>query len=337
MRTSLGGLSMPEYDGFLMRDSLDDTGVTPSPGFPYHSPDIIACPQVSDPTSTFTSNYASDPNEPVQLGSRLNPVYVRAKNLSSNPLNGYYISVFRASPSLFMTPSIWRNNPLSTVDGATSLPLQATVPSGGIGVGQGNFVLDAISSNLFCCVGIASPTPQPTIPADFSTYGDYVVWVRTNQNTCGRNITQVQDYPNRIFERLDSFSNPSQTDAVPTLFQVAVNGDLPADSVFGLECAPLNVSTNWNISAGKVQTASGITPPNFNGTVTTWAQLPTGATWPPNTSIETTVYVGIPSEHRAAAFATPVEELGIRRDRVAGLGNGVLVRVGNCLTSFVSS
>ncbi|MFL6111948.1 MAG: hypothetical protein ACJ786_11430 [Catenulispora sp.] len=327
---------MAQFDGFLMRDTISDTGQVPSPGYPYSSPDLIAHAQVADPVTYFTSNYGSDPNQAVQLGSRLNPVYVRAKNLSEQPKSGYYISVFRANTSLFMRPSIWRNNALSTADGRTSVPLPATVAPGAVGVGADPFLLDAVSSNLFCCVGMVSPSATPQIPTDFQNYEAYIAWVRNNRNVCCRNLNTVRSYPNRWFERVDAFSNPSQTDSVPTLFEVTLRGTLPPGSTFGLQCAPLGIATNWNIDHGPRQVTSGITPPMFDGMVTTWAILPTNASWPPNTSIDTAVWVGFPDTSPMAQYATPLSEIGVRAEEVEGLGNGILVRLGNCQTLFVS-
>ena len=84
---------MPVFDGFLMRDALNDDGTVPSPGYPYYSPDLIAHAQVADAKPFFTANYATDPNQPVELGSKVNYFYVRAKNLSAGTLSGYYITV----------------------------------------------------------------------------------------------------------------------------------------------------------------------------------------------------------------------------------------------------
>jgi hypothetical protein len=326
---------MADFNGFLMRDSLKDTGVIPSPGYPYYSPDVIAHAQVASPQSFFTANYSSDPNEAVQLGSRLNPIYVRAKNLSSGPLTGF-VSVFRASPSLFLTPSVWKNNPLKTASGQTYVPLPPLAPPNSVAVGTEPLYLDATASNLFCVVGIVSTTSQPTIPNDFKTYSEYIEWVTKNQNVCGRNLNIVRNFPNRSFERLEGFSNPSE-DAVPTLFKVEVKGGtLPAGTTFGLQCAPLNLNTSWNISQGPTQTASGMTPAKFNGTVTTWATL-SGGGWPNGVSIETAVYVGVTADDPVASLATPFEELAVAAEEVEGLpANGKLVRLGNVETLFVT-
>ncbi|HZV74494.1 MAG TPA: hypothetical protein VFF79_12320 [Conexibacter sp.] len=328
---------MPAYDGMLLRDALTDDGSVPSPGYPYYSPDLICYPQVANPQTFFTANYTSDPNQAAQLGTALNRVYVRGKNLAPTPLSGWNVFLYRASSSLFMTPSIWVRNQVPTFSGGTYVSLPATQPQG-IAVGSDCFMLSGLSSNLFCLVGVATAGTSPSIPATFASYGDYVSWVRQNQNVCGRNLSLAQSFPNRQYERLDAFSNPA-SESVPTLFRVALTGTLPAGSTFGLVCAPLNVNTSWSISQGPVQTASGMTPAAFNGTVTTWASLPSGTTrWPSGVRLDTTVYVGIDSEHPASAFAAPPEELAITADEAAALmPSGTLVRLGNCATVFQTS
>ncbi len=325
---------MPVYDGMLMRDALNDDGTVPSPGYPYYSPDVICYQQVANPQSFFSANYSSDPNQPVQLGSATNLLYVRAKNLSTQTLSGWNVFLYRANSSLFLNTNVWRQNNVQTVGGSNYCSLPTTQPQG-IAVGNDVFVLSSLSSNLFCLIGVAVAGTSPNIPPPFATYNDYVMWVRNNQNVCGRNLTTAQNYPTRQYERLDTFSNP-QSDSVPTLFRVSVVGSLPTGTTFGLTCTPLNVNSSWNISQGPMQTASGICPPNFNGTVTTWASLPSGSSvWPPGARLDTTVYVGIDNEAPAAKFAASPEELGIGLEAVQDLvPNGTLVRVGNCATVF---
>lgn len=327
---------MPFFDGILMRDTIGDDGTVPSPGYPYSSPDMICYQQVANPKTFFAGNYGTDPNQPVQLGSALNFLYVRGKNLSSTPLTGWRVFVYRASSSLFMNTNIWRNNPLSTASGAGYVIFD-TVQPGAVVVGDDNFLLSGLANNLFCLVGIASSTPAPVIPAPFTNYSDYVLWVRQNQNVCGRNLTVARSFANRQYERLDSFSNP-ETQSVPTLFVVKVTGSLPAGTTFGITCAPLGVDASWNISQGTRQTASGFCPAGFNGTVTTWASLPSGgSSWPPGAQVSTTTYVGRDANDPAARYATSFRRLRLHRRSVTGLApQGVLVQVGNCATLFVS-
>jgi len=327
---------MPFYDGLLMRDSLGDTGVVPSPGYPYYAPDVICHDQVANPQQFFSGNYSGDPSQPVQLGSHTNLLYTRAMNLSTSVKSGWSIHLYRASSSLFLNPSIWRNNVVSTQSGQSSVPLADVQPNAVVVAGE-PFILDALASNLFCLIAIASSSPSPSIPSGFSAYADYISWVRQNQNVCGRNLSLVRNFPSRQYERLDTFSNPEST-SVPTLFRVSVSGSLPAGTTFGLTCAPLSIATSWNVSQGPVQTASGMTPASFDGTVTTWGSLPAGVSqWPSNATIDTTVYVGVDAEHPAAAAAASFDELGIGPDEAADLvPNGQLVRLGNCATAFVT-
>jgi hypothetical protein len=326
---------MPVFDGFLMRDALNDDGTVPSPGYPYYSPDLIAHAQVADAKPFFTANYATDPNQPVELGSKVNYFYVRAKNLSAGTLSGYYITVYRANASLFLRPSIWKHNLLKTQEGNAYVSLDSTA-SNAIAVGNNPFLLDGISSSNFCLIGIASNSPTPSIPSDFSTYEGYITWVRQNQNVCGRNLRLVRNFPNRDYEQLDQFSNP-ETVSVPTLFQVTIHGTLPANSTFGLISAPLGLNTTWNVNDGTVQTASAMTPANFTGNVTTWAILSSGS-WPSGVWIETVVFVGVSDRSLAAQYReTEWSQLGGAAPEVIDATRPHLVRVGNCATKFLTT
>ncbi len=325
---------MPEFNGFMMRDTLQDTGIVPSPGYPYHSPDLIGHAQVADAKTFFTNNYSSDPNQPVQTGSKLNYFYVRAKNLSSQTLSGHYITVYRANASLFMRPSIWKNNKLKTQSGNAYVSLAST-PSGGIAVGDGPLFLDGVASSNFCMIGIASNTQDPVLPADFGTYAEYITWVRTNQNVCGRNLRIVNGFPHQNYAQLDEFSNP-EAEQVPTLFTTTIHGTLPANSTFGITCAPLGVQNSWNVSQGPVKTSSAMTPANFSGNVTTWATLSSGS-WPSGVWLETVAYVGEGANSPAAQYR---ETEWAQLDGVAPLSLDAnrphLVRLGNCATVFTT-
>lgn len=326
---------MSVYDGLFMRDALEDNGTVPSPGFYYMSPDIICHSQVADPQTFFINNYNSDPNQPVELGSAINFIYARAKNLSDSSLSGY-IHVYRSSSSLFMTPGIWKNNALQTLAGASYLTLN-NVASGQIAVGNDHFVMEAVKSNLFCMVGIASTEINPVIPDDFSSYSDFILWVRQNQNVCVRNFSLTNNYPDRNYERLDSFSNPENKD-VPAMFKVTAT-NLPAGTIFGIQCAPLNIDKSQNVNDGTILTDSGMCPANFEGTVTTYATLPSGISqWPDNARLEVEVYIGLDLNTPAAIYAEPWDNLPLKRHEIPYLqSNGILVRLGYCGTEFINS
>ncbi len=328
---------MSLFDGLLMRDTLQDTGVVPSPGYPYYSPDVICHAQVADPKTYFTNNYNSDPNQPVQLGSHLNFVYVRAKNLADSTQSGWYISVYRSPSTLWLTPSLWKDYKLKTQSGVDYVTVDP-VQSGQVAVGNDYFILDALQSNYFCVVGIASQTPDPALPGSFSNYDDYWNWIRNNQNICGRNLNTIQDFPDRQFERLDEFQNP-ENEPVPILIQLTASGPLPGGTIFGVTCAPCDINKEQAVSQGTILTASGMVPANFSGNVTTFASLPSGTTsWPDGANISTKLYVGQDADSEAAKYATPLEEIGVSREELAEhhTENGVLVLLGSTATAFIS-
>ncbi|WP_339746388.1 hypothetical protein [uncultured Maricaulis sp.] len=327
---------MAGFDGLLMRDSLNDTGTIPSPGYPYYSPDIICHAQVADPQTYFTQNYASDPNQPVELGSQTNLIYTRTKNLAPTTMTGWYVHAYRASSSLFMTPSIWKGNPLSTRTGNPYVAM-APVPANAVGVGPDAFLLSGLANHLFCLIAVASPTVVPTIPDSFASYGDYILWVRQNQNVCGRNLTYLQSYPNRQFSRLDNLTNPNSS-TVPVLAKVEVLGNLPAGTTFGVQCAPANMTASGNTSNTTVITGSGIVPANFNGTVTTWGSLPSGTnTWPAGATLKTTLYYGQDSRHAAHQYGESWDSFDVGPKDIEGMPeDGVLVRLGDTGTVFLA-
>jgi hypothetical protein len=74
---------MAYQNKLLLRDSISDTG-----GIIYHgsycsSPDIISHALVNGPQKEFGGNYGIDPNQPVNLNLKTNPVYVRTKSLQA--------------------------------------------------------------------------------------------------------------------------------------------------------------------------------------------------------------------------------------------------------------
>src|ERR1700722_2679207 len=327
---------MPQYDGLLMRDTTDDTGVAPSPGYPFHSPDVICHAQVADPQAFFTSNYNSDPNQPAQLGSQFNYIYVRAKNLSSTAKSNWYIHVYRSSSSLFMTPSIWKNNPLSTQSGDTYVTL-GTLQPGKVGVGNTNFLLSGLASDLFCLVGVASATQTPSIPASFGSFSDYIGWVPSIQNVCGTNVTMLRDYPNQQWDRLDNLSNPSGDQKLIT-FEVEAKGPLPANTSYGNRCAPLGIDARTTVGQNTKLPASGYVPGNFIGNVETWGSLAAGGKWPAGATLVTKVYVAVSSTDAAAMFAQPWDKFPANFHETLGrnVETGRLVLPGTTGTSFVT-
>ncbi|HXH37079.1 MAG TPA: hypothetical protein VNN08_00480 [Thermoanaerobaculia bacterium] len=329
---------MSSFDGLFMRDTLQDTGVVPSPGYPYYSPDLIPFRDlVGDPKTIFKNNYSEDVAKPVERGSGANPIYVRAKNSSSTVKSGWRITVYRASQSLFLESSTWRTNKLLTTTGADHAALDDVQP-GSIVVGNANFLLDATSSNLFCLIGIAS-AGAPVVPDRFTTYDAFVTWVREMRNVCARNLTLVRNYTKLDYEALYDVVNPSGN-LEKLAFEIKVSGNLPPETKFGITC-PQHIKETWTLSGGGTRWAGATFPGKYKASATVWATLPAGGRWPPGSCIDCKMYVGRETTSPTARYATPWETLGISPASISGdagiTTDGRLVLIGNCNATFVKS
>lgn len=325
---------MRQFDGLLMRDGLHDDGRVPSPGYPYHSPDIIPHEQVADPKTFFAGNYDADVAQPIQLGTAFNRIYVRSKNLSQSAKNGYKIHLYRAKSSLFTNTSLWRHNQLKTTSGATFVELDQ-VESGKIAVGNDHFLLSGLNTDLFCLIGIAHESDNPVIPENFSSYSAYVTWQRTNQNVCGRNLRTVRNFPDRNYEREDHFHNPESVSRRILVSATAI-GDFPGETEFGVECKPCNVSGKQKVKDGKELDVAGRAPANFDGEVLTWVRLPSGATWPRRARVETEVLVEVGRDESAYEYGVELAALKLSSDTWSDFPEGNrLMLVGGTGTVFI--
>ncbi|OAX55868.1 hypothetical protein A6R73_15480 [Xanthomonas translucens pv. poae] len=130
---------------------MGDSGITPSKGYWSQSPDIISSPLIADPQQFATPfAWSQDMNVPAEAGSRINPVYVRAKNLTGTTQQGWFISLYRSPASLFLNTPDWANNALRTDKGNTYSPLAST-DANGIIAGADHFVLDGTTTSQHMC------------------------------------------------------------------------------------------------------------------------------------------------------------------------------------------
>ncbi|CTP88188.1 hypothetical protein XTALMG727_2281 [Xanthomonas translucens pv. arrhenatheri LMG 727] len=319
---------MPTYNGFLVRDSLGDSGITPSKGYWSQSPDIISSPLIADPQQFATPfAWSQDMNVPAEAGSRINPVYVRAKNLTGTDQQGWFISLYRSPASLFLNTPDWANNALRTDKGNTYSPLAST-DANGIIAGADYFVLDGTTtSQHMCYVAVASNTQIPTLPSTFSSFDDYVSWVHANQNVAMRNMDLVMDYPARTYEVPQTFQNPQSGQAL-VAFELRAKG-FPIGTTFGITCAALKIDETWMFSTDpQTQAASGICDPGAALVIVSWATLPSSAPkWPDRASLQTQAFFAPAADSPVAAFGRPWKDFALP-DKLRA-NDGLLVPVGD--------
>lgn len=345
---------MATWNDLLIRDSQQDTGTVPSPGYPYTSPDIICTQQntYSNPNQQFGSSesYGVDPNLAV-IAQQNNYFYIRAKNLGAQAQSGQAY-VYWTKASLLMTPNLWFNQPLKVNIGGNwqannPLPSAAT---GAISVCQAPYAWTPppISGNdHFCLVGAVGTSLHawpPAQPPSFANADAFALWVRNNQNICWRNLSLITNPAVPQWDRVDSLANPWSDDR--PLLVSATCTNLPIGTNVTLKCTALGINTTQAItnSTKQVVYGQGVTiPAGFNGYVETLAVLPNGSRWPSGALINTTAYIGTVSRSAIAAFAHDFGE-DTRHPHVAkalalaGDGNdGRLVAIGNCTTTYTGS
>jgi hypothetical protein len=322
---------MANINTFLLRDFLSDDGKAEHHRY-CESPDLICHSQVSDPQNFFTGNYACDVTQAVNTNSRTNALYVRGKNMTDLPISGR-IQVYRACLSLFMTPSLWKDNKLYTapLDDEPAIDyVSFSAAPGGIAVGETPFVIDGTQGN-FCLVGIASDNAGPVIPPDFPSYAAFTQWVTSNPGVCVRNQSYGAIGQRADMELTARIKNPENVKKTG-LLQVMVE-KMPIGTKFGAK----NEALNYEWEAQSVQPDDYFSnavdlPPHFDGYFTGTVRAPVPI--PSNAKFTLIYYYAPPPD-------SPVYHLGVaaesflastKNNEVAlqTFASRMLIRLGSC-------
>lgn len=169
----------------FVRDSLSDTGVIPSIGTLYLSPDVITrSTLVAAPQTELADMTNGDLGEPVEIGQP-NYVYVRLQNRGAEA-GDVTINVYWTDPGSFANPSSWRLIGTSHANGV--LPGSMRV-AGPITWAEDNLPPEG----HFCLVteldDHLDPAPDKSL---INTSEQYVRYISQSNNYAWRNI-EVQD------------------------------------------------------------------------------------------------------------------------------------------------
>ncbi len=317
---------------FLLRQSLNDDGAHRRYDL-YFSPDLIIHDQVKDPLQFFTDNYGKDVNQPVELSSQFNFLYVRAKNLKDGPNSGY-LHVYQCGSSLFMKPSLWKNYAVSTVGNQSYASFHAE-SQGQIVIADDVFQIKDNRDGKFCLAAVMSTEPNPYIPDDFGTYDQYVNWVYTNSGVCFRNLTTVKRFPKPAYSRADRITGVG-TERKDGMITVTGN-QLPAGTKIHVQCAPLDLDQEVVYDPQNKPKFPVEVDPGINAYVVTTAETPDG-TWPAGTSLEVKFYLAFDANALSYKFGQPFSAFGLEnhpRLTAAATPYGRLVLSGSCATRFI--
>lgn len=326
---------MATLKNVLFRDNVSDTGEIPSHGMYSGSPDVIVHENVGNPSQYFVDNYNQYPNEPVDLNKRINYIYTRVKNLAGQEVKGH-LSVYASRCSLFMYPSLWKNNILYTPydsDGIHYPYAEFTAKGNSIAVGERPLVLSGVDNRNFCLVGIASDKNGPTIPPDFNTYDEFVCWIHEEPGVCLRNMSveraaELTDYENSYL-----LENGDVQPPVTMLNVIAKN--VPTGTLYGIECHDLQLCHEERTTSTKNHFGIGIDlPTHFSGAVRAYAKLPAGQKWPVGAIVNVQIWPGVYKDMRSYRYGRSMDQLRVACDH-AGIdrlrsGGGRLVKLGEC-------
>jgi hypothetical protein len=333
---------MANINEFLLRDYLGDTGGTDHWQY-YSSPDLISHSQIENPGKYFADNYGRDVNEYVNPRSKTNALYVRGKNRGGSALSGR-VSVYRASTSLFMTPSLWRNNILKTApdgDGRQQDYVNFSATANNVAVCDSPLVLDG-TKQYFCLVGIASDNNGPVIPEDFATYEAFTKWITSAQGVCVRNLVLLASGPTYDIEMPMHVINP-EADSRTVTFVVTLT-DAPINTVFSLECGGLDIHQSQTYT-GEDKThilyISTGAPSHFNDLAVARAKTPDGTVAPSNMKLSIEFYYAVNTGSEVYHLGIDVARLGAANPndsilRALANGNGRLVKLGECAAKIAN-
>jgi thermolysin len=168
-----------------VRDSLTDTGVIPSIGTLYLSPDVITrSAAVASPQTAFADLANGDLGQPVEIGQP-NYVYVRLQNRGAEA-GDVTVRVYWTDPGSFANPSVWH------LVGTTQA--NAVDPGSMRVAGPITWAADNLPpEGHFCLVTELDDPLDPAPDKNLITTGDqYVRYISQSNNYAWRNI-EVQD------------------------------------------------------------------------------------------------------------------------------------------------
>ncbi len=262
---------LPELENcLLIRESLDDVGGVLHGNF---SPDIVVRRfTLSDPLQELTETYNKDISED-KIQERTMYVYVRFKNISDQPLENFYIHVYRNHLGLYNNPKEWNKYKLATDDRKPSV-ISGLEP-GAIGVSKA-FVFDSSKDGKFpnCLIAVATYEKDP----DFSyidSYEKYIAFA-DQKNVSARNVCEIIATDN--YTEQDLHFRTSDTKKNTYYFIAEAEKNTSPGVTYGIKCTHPYFSEHMvydpkNKSAIVVkETLSG----NCEYTVTLWAEIPKG-------------------------------------------------------------
>lgn len=301
---------MTTYSGLIIRDNFQDTGIIPSTGDRWISPDIIPYGTgVLSPSDAVSTYGGPDIGQPV-VPNKNNNIYIRSKNISGAAMTGN-VNLYYANSSLFLDPRTWRavtqpvtNNAFVTT---TTTP-STTIPVNGVALVQAPFTLGGVPSNAhYCFIAVVNNNGVPfTVPSSFSSNGAFFLWVANSANVGFRNIVLLAGSPGSAV----AYTTFGNANPIPSTMIFSVVGtNVPSGTTWSANCADQRLSPPFSASGTFSSSGTASTqltvPANIAGGNALMSMAFTFATasgqaFPSNTSFSISYYQ-VPTSANAAA------------------------------------
>lgn len=300
---------MPQYTDIFARDNFGDTGVIPSSGNPYQSPDIIPLQGGQMTVAQAVSSYnGPDQGLPI-ISPGVNNIYVRAKNLWPTGTESGAAALYYSKASLLLLPTNWLSNSVPTAGGQNSAPFvnqnnSQNLNNGDIALANPAFLLTGLppisGADHYCLIAILN-TPHTTVtpPTSFASNAAFTQWVQNTPAVAWRNIAVVSSTQQQIIKNTNFGSTNPVT--AEFLFRIVGRG-FPVGTVINAQCADQACPINWTGSlpapdpqGNQAAFFQSAVPGNFSGSLVVTATPPTGQSFQPGSTLEITYYQ-IPSD-----------------------------------------
>lgn len=251
---------MTQYTSVLLRQNLSDQGLVPRTGGWTACPDLIAAgtAPIADPQTTYgsTASYATDPTQPV-VQNAPNYVYLRGMNLGAATTDAE-ARAFYAPQSLFLYPSQWLTNQMTTSTGAGVSKITGIAPNG-IGVTTDPFSwVPPTTSEHYCLVGFLSTAAVPFASQQpsgaVSSLDALATWIGQTGGAGWHNVQWATS--SATFSRSTVY--PASSKAACVQMSITCTG-LPVGSQVSFSCStPLPDGTVVNLPPTTVSTTDTI-------------------------------------------------------------------------------
>lgn len=287
------------YNDLFVRDNFEDTGIIPSTGLAYKSPDIIPMQDQTLSWETANETYEGPDQGKSIMNNNVNNIYVRAKNLDTASGTGN-VSLFYTKASLFVTPNTWTQikssetgvpGPLVYEGGITCIPAE------GVAISEPPFLLTWLEpdpNTHYCLIAVVNtPLHTVVIPEKFEDNADFTYWVQNNPAVAFRNISYQPNTVSQILRTYD-FANH---DSTGNYFHFSFVGkNFPVGTSLNVRCMDKNCWINQDFTCPQPQPdPNGIqicgfdqwVPANFQGSILVTITPPSETQFPVGAELHT--------------------------------------------------